>query len=396
MINKIASDKNRIFRTLSFRCWCVLTVLLFSCLYQIQPSAHSETYSIQEPECRAAIVMEASSGDVAYALNEHEPLPPASMVKMMVILLVSEKIEQGSITWTDTVKVSANASKMGGSQVYLKQGEEFTIQELLEAVIIQSANDASISLAEYIGGSAKGFVDMMNAKAASLNMKHTRFHTPHGLPPSKGQEPDMSSAYDLALLAREIVTKYPDVLKWSSTETQEFRDGAFKMYNTNHLIRDFQGCDGIKTGYYKEAGFCVTATAMRNDIRIITVVMGCEKSKQRFREAARLLSYGFDQYVNKTIAEKNEPIDQSIPVISGVKSETIPVLAQAVNTIARKNDPRTIAKRITLVKELRAPVQPGQECGFVTFIFDGRDIGTAPLVTNETIEELGFWGKLFN
>ncbi|MBN1356563.1 D-alanyl-D-alanine carboxypeptidase [bacterium] len=349
--------------------------------------------SIQSPDCKSAVVMEVSTGDIAYELNPHLPLPPASMVKMMVIYITMEKIREGSLRLTDSVTTSANASKMGGSQVYLKHGEQFTIDELIQAVMVQSANDASMVLAEYIGGSAKGFVDMMNAKARELGMNDTVFRTPHGLPPGNNQEPDLISAMDLAVLGRALVLRYPELLKWSRMETKEFRDGKFIMTNTNQLVKSFNGCDGIKTGYYREAGFGITATAERGGVRIIAVVMGCEKGKVRFSEAARLLSFGFDQYRLVNVAESGHAIDTPVPVVSGEKKEIHPEISGDLNVVIRKSNPEDITRHVELIPNLKAPVKSGTECGSVMFLIGDRELGELPLVISEDIPELSWWGK---
>jgi D-alanyl-D-alanine carboxypeptidase (penicillin-binding protein 5/6) len=348
---------------------------------------------LSPPCCRAAVVMEASSGDVIYKLNADQPLPPASMVKMMLIYIAMKRVQAGELHLTDLITTSAHASKMGGSQVYLKHGEQFTLEEMLQAVIIQSANDAAMAIAEHIAGSARGFVDMMNATAEELGMTHTTFHSPHGLPPARHQKSDLSSALDMAILARAIITEFPEVLKWSKSDQVGFREDTFIMTNTNKLIRSFPGCDGLKTGYYREAGFNVTATAKQKNVRIIVVVMGCHKGRERFEEAARLLRWGFDQYTEFTLIEKGDAIDKTIPVTDGIKVETTPTAASTVKAVVLKKRIGEIIRKIHLVSELPAPVEPGAKCGEITFLLDDRVLGHVDLVTDEAIPELGFWAK---
>jgi serine-type D-Ala-D-Ala carboxypeptidase (penicillin-binding protein 5/6) len=349
---------------------------------------------IQAPECKSAVVMETTTGNIVYALNAHQPLPPASMVKMMVIYIVMDSIREGTLHYTDLITTSAHASKMGGSQVYLKHGEQFTVEELLQAVMIQSANDASMALSEYLGGSSKGFVDMMNIKAQELGMTDTVFHSPHGLPPGRGQEPDRVSAHDLAVLARALVNEFPEVLQWSQLDKKAFRDGKFIMTNTNRLVKTYPGCDGIKTGYYREAGFGVTATATRNGIRMISVIMGCDKGKIRFAEAARLLSWGFTQFKVVTVATKNQEISQSIPVVSGVRKTTRAVISGELTTIVPKNHEAEIEHKLHMAESLQAPIKSGTECGSIIFMLGDKELGELPVVTAEDIQELGWWGKL--
>ncbi len=370
----------------------LLTTLIAVVLSSITAAANPPEISI--PDCKSAIVMEVSTGDVVYALNADEPLPPASMVKMMLIYLTLKKVHDGEVSLDDVITTSAHASRMGGSQVYLKQGEQFTLREMLKAVMIQSANDAGMAIAEYIGGGKKGFVDMMNAAAAELGMKNTIYRTPHGLPPSKGQKPDLVSARDLAILAREIILNYPEALKWSGMEKAEFRDGKFMMTNTNHLIRTFPGCDGLKTGYYTKAGFGVTATASQRDIRVIAVVMGCKKSKTRFEEAARLLRYGLDQFKKIKVVNAGTVIDKPLRIQDGVVSETFPITAGSITAIARKNAKDKITSNISLVDKMVAPVKKNVECGSVAYFLGDRKLGEVALVTAEDIPALSWWGKL--
>ncbi|MBU1073297.1 D-alanyl-D-alanine carboxypeptidase, partial [bacterium] len=243
----------------------------------------------------AAVLMDARTGEVLFAENEHEPLPPASMVKMMTELIVLELEAEGEIGSDDQVLVSAKASKMGGSQVYLKQGESFTVHELLLALSIHSANDAAVALAEHVAGSVEAFVDLMNSRARALGMHDTRFHFVHGLPPGWRQEADLSSAYDMALLGRELST-HPEALAWAVSDQVPFRDGRFILTNPNPLVGNFRGLEGIKTGFHSQAGYCLTAAATQKGVRLISVVMGASTDENRGLETTRLLARGFDTY----------------------------------------------------------------------------------------------------
>ena len=222
---------------------------------KVARAADAETY-------RAGILIDADTGTVLFEKNAHLKAPPASMTKMMLILLVAERVRDGSMHWDDPITTSAWASKIGGSQVYLKQGEVFPLSEMMQAIVIHSANDASMAVAEAVAGSSEAFVDLMNERAKQLGMKDTTYHSVHGLPPGKGQQADMSSAADLATLARELV-KFPEVMKWAGTKEAPFRQGAMTLTNTNRLVRETSWVDGLKTGYYREAGFNVTATGQR-------------------------------------------------------------------------------------------------------------------------------------
>jgi len=348
-----------------------------------------------DPEtCKSALVMEVSSGDIIYEYNSRERLSPASMTKMMLILITMDRVKSGDLSMEDPITTSAHASRMGGSQVYLAHNEVFTLQEMLKAVLIQSANDASMAIAEHIGGSVQGFIDLMNARARELGLEDTEYHSPHGLPPGRGQKPDLTSARDLALLGRVLVTRHPEILRWCRLDKEPFRDGKFIMTNTNRLIKQFVGCDGLKTGYYHSAGFSVTATAEQDGVRIIAVVMGCKKRQKRFDEAARLMKWGLMQYRNVDLVEAGAVSDRSIPVVNGTLTETVPVMAETVTAVIRRDMADRIVKKTTLDRELTAPVQPGQSCGNVTFLLDDREIGRTALKTGEEIEALSWWGKL--
>ncbi len=344
--------------------------------------------------CKSALLMEASSGEIIFEMNSHDRLPPASMVKMMLILLVMEKIQSEELSYDEMITTSAAASRIGGSQVYLKQGEQFPVKDLIKTVLIQSANDSCYAIAEHIAGSAEGFIDMMNEKARQLGMSETQYHSVHGLPPAKGEEPDLTTAHDLAILAREIVTQHPEVLQWSSLDTESFRDGQFLMTNTNRLVRQMEGCDGLKTGYYQEAGFCVTATAIQKGVRTIAVVMGCEKGKERFAEASRLMKLGFTLYKEMELIVPGIAVDKSIPVKDGQKLETYPVVQTGIRAVIRKNRVDDIIMKTTLERELTAPIEPGAVCGSINFFLDDRELGSSPLITAEAIEHLSWWGKL--
>jgi len=349
--------------------------------------------TILPPNCRSAFLIEASTGDVVYEMNADEPLPPASMVKMMTILIAMEQIANGTLHLEDLITTTALASKIGGSQVYLKENEQFSLEEMLKAVVIHSANDAATAIAERIGGSVEGFVHMMNERASALGLTQSVFRTPHGLPPATDQQPDLSTARELAVIGREIATHHPKVLEWAQMNNVGFRNNEFIMANTNKLIGSYPGADGIKTGFYDKAGFCVTASALRNGVRMIAVVMGCEKGKQRFEEAARLMSYGFDQYKQITLIEKGVASSANLPVVDGEKTETTPVTAERLAVTIRKKDEASIVRKTMLFKNMTAPVSPNVECGSMTFQIGDKEIGRVPLITTETIPALSWWGK---
>ncbi len=246
------------------------------------------------PPYRHAIVVDASNGAVLYEEHAHEPADPASIVKMMVTLLTLEQVELGTISLDDTIEVTDRAARIGGHQVYLKTGEVFTLEQLLKAVMITSANDAAFAVAEYVAGSQQAFVGLMNERAAQLGMTDTRFVNAHGLPPEnrRFEDSNQTSAYDLTLLARELLDRFPLVLQWTSSQDETFRDSP--LINTNHsLLDNFPGVDGLKTGYHRGAGFNLVATATRDGRRIISVVMGAKNKGERLKATMHLLDLGF-------------------------------------------------------------------------------------------------------
>jgi D-alanyl-D-alanine carboxypeptidase (penicillin-binding protein 5/6) len=274
-----------------------------------------------------AITVDADTGEVVFEENADAKCYPASIVKLMDLLLIMEKIEQGSLKLDDKVSVTANASRMGGSQVYLKEGEVFTVEELLYALMVQSANDAAVALAIHVAGSTDAFVKMMQERANTLGMKETTFHTVHGLPPARDQEPDISSPRDLVLLAREVL-KYPNALRYTSTRVRGFRNDTYEMRNHNRLLGDVRGCDGLKTGYFRRGGYSVAATAERDGNRFIAVVTGSKEKKVRDAKARELLSSAFANAQAKptpvptpaTVASQSQAAQQSAPAEKPFKS----------------------------------------------------------------------------
>ncbi len=240
----------------------------------------------------SAIVVDADSGEPLVVKNALQPVYPASVLKLMDLYVILDLIQQGKVKLDDVVTTSANASNMGGSQVYLKEGEQFTIDELLYALMIQSANDAATALAEHIAGSKEAFVSMMNAKAKEIGMKNSTFFSVHGLPPAEGQQPDVTTARDMATLCMALL-KFPDTLKYTSVASRGFRDNSFVMQTHNGLLKRVPGCDGFKTGYFRVAGYSIAATAQRDGRRVIAIVMGSESKQVRDNNAAQLIETGF-------------------------------------------------------------------------------------------------------
>ncbi len=259
-------------------------------------TARAEPLSVRSADPYVgAIVVDAATGDVLFEDMPDAQGYPASCIKLMDLLLILEKVEQGSLQLDENVTVTAESATMGGSQVYLKEGEIFTIDELLYALMVQSGNDAAVALAIHVAGTKNGFTELMNEKAAALGMSNTVFHSVHGLPPGVGQEPDVSTPHDMTRLCRELL-KYKDVFRYTATRERPFRPDAqepFIMRNHNPLLASFEGCDGFKTGYFKKAGYSMAVTAMRKDNRVIAVILGSADRKTRNAKAAELMAKGF-------------------------------------------------------------------------------------------------------
>jgi len=341
----------------------------------------------------AACVMEPVSGTVIFDHDMHKPWPPASMTKMMLMLIVAQKLHDGSLRLDDRIPTSEYAARMGGSQVYLKPGETFSLDDMMKAVVVHSANDATVAVAEYIAGSAAAFVQIMNEQARKLGMHDTHYYSVHGLPPGPGQQPDITSAYDSALLARELV-KYPDVLRWSSIDSTGFRNNTFVLRNTNHLIRTYAGCDGLKTGFYDRAGFNVTATARRNGLRLIAVVMGSPSKRANFDAAASLLSQGFFNYYNYAVGTKGAPVKQVVAVSGGTVGELRPVWGQDLSVFLKHGDEKQgFTLSYDLPASVSAPIKAGQQVGTGRVVIDGRTVASAPLIAPAAVARGSLWQR---
>ena len=334
-----------------------------------------------------ACVIEPTSGTVVFAKNEHQPWPTASLAKMMLMEIVAEKLDDGSLKLTDQIPTSEKAAKMGGSQVYLKPGETFSLDDTMKAIVVHSANDSSVAVAEYIAGSTEAFVLMMNAEAAKLGMKDTHYYSVHGLPPASGQQADVASAYDQALLARALV-KHPQILQWSGITTAPFRAGTFELRNTNHLVFNYNGCDGLKTGFYYKAGFNVVATAHRGGLRLIAVVLGSPRKGENFRSAGELLSVGFAQYEMKAIAKKGSASSVSVAVTDGAASKVVPVWGDDAAVFMKRGDEKTAYKvNYEVPAMIAAPVRAGQKIGSAEVIVGGQSTSTVALLAPSDITE---------
>lgn len=368
------------------------TIILFLLMITLA----SSVFASPDGNFKATILIDAESGEVLDSYNEHKALPPASMVKMMTELIILELVKSGELNNSDLITVSAKASKMGGSQVYLKHNEVFPLIELLKALSIQSANDAAVALAEYTSGSTIAFVELMNQRARELGMNDTVFHSVHGLPPGSGQKSDLSSPYDMALLGREL-SKYPEALEWAVSNNVPFRDGKFILTNPNPLVGKFRGLEGIKTGYTSRAGFCLTAAATQKGLRLISCVMGATTNKARGEETTRLLSRGFAMYTRVTlIALAGEPMDIETKISGGKTTKTTLAYAEPLIAGMRKDAVGEVELVHDLPKKIKAPLAKGAIVGTARAVLNGKILGEVDLVTSEEIEEGNWWEKLIH
>lgn len=347
------------------------------------------------PPYRAAVLMEATSGEILFEENGGERRPPASMVKMMTMLLVAESVAAGRLSWDEPITASREAERMGGSQVYLATGETFTLAELMEAIVIASANDASLAVAEGVAGSREEFVDQMNERARALGMTATEYHTPHGLPPAKDQQPDLSSARDMALLAREVL-RHPRIMAWSDTAESTFRNGTFQLLNTNHLIRTTPWVSGIKTGYTREAGFNLTATGERNGMTLIAVVMGAPTKQRCSEEALKLLNRGFSGFQPLHAVRKGDVIANDVAVRNGEPRFVRVVAGDELTVVSPRGAKRSFTLDLLLPAELEAPLDAAAPVGTVVIREDGREVGRVPALAGDAVEkQKRFWERFF-
>jgi D-alanyl-D-alanine carboxypeptidase (penicillin-binding protein 5/6) len=323
------------------------------------------------PALRGALVEDADTGRVLYAYNADMPWPPASMAKMMMLLVAEDQIRSGRLHLTDPVRISANAAHTGGTRLGMHTGDVYPLGELMKAALVKSANDAAVAVAEKVGGSTEGCVALMNQKARSLDLRVTHYNTVDGLPPSAGRDVDITSAYDLAAVGRAIIHS-TDLLQWSSQEECPFDNGLRMLHNTNHLIGHFDGCDGIKTGFTYHAGFNLTATAKRADMRLIAVVLGAPSNPGRFREAARLLEWGFDNFISLTLAKRGETLPVRVQVAAGAVIQ--PVAAEDVKVVLPKRDVSGLKIEYDIPSAFNGPLLVGSPIGLVNVRAGGQVI----------------------
>lgn len=331
---------------------------------------------------KSVILMEVSSGQVLLSKNPDEKLPPASITKIMTLLLVMEALDSGKITLEDAVTTSRNASSKGGSQIWLKEGEQMTVHELIKATAVASANDASTALGEFIAGDEMTFVAMMNRRAAELGMVNTNFENCSGLDDTA--ENHYSTARDIAIMSCELM-KHEKIKEYTTIWMDSLRNGETELVNTNRLIRFYEGATGLKTGTTSKAGYCISATAQRNGMELVAVVLGSDNSNERFEDAKTLLSWGFSNYEVYT-PQVDLSLVTDVNVLYGEQSTISPVASEMSPILIKKGSQNNISQRVDMCIDVEAPVEKGQTLGNVYFECNGENVATCPLITENRVE----------
>ncbi len=355
-------------------------------------SCRISVYAAVEVSAPSAILIEASTGEVIYEKNATEQRSPASITKIMTLLLMFEALEDGKVSLSDSVLTSEHAASMGGSQVFLEEGETQSLETMLKCIVVASANDASVAVAEHIAGSEQGFVDLMNKKAVELGMTDTHFEDCCGLSDS---DLHYTSAKDVAIMSRELVVNYPKIYDYTGIWMEDFThttsrgESTFTLSSTNKLLKQYPYTTGLKTGSTSKAKFCVSATARKDNIDLIAVIMGCESGKIRFKEAASLLNYGFS--VCNLYRDENDFVLQDIPLKGAVeKSAGVAFKEPFVYLDTENRDLSAIQKNLQLPEVVEAPVQEGGVVGYAIYTLNGQEIGKTEIVFTKTIEKANF------
>ena len=341
-----------------------------------------------ELEAKSALLMDVATGTVLYEQNAHESLAPASVTKVMTMLLIMEAIDSGRIGWGDTVTVSETAAAKGGSQVYLKVGETMSVEEMLKSIAVSSANDCACAMAELLCGSEAAFVEAMNKRAKELGMEATNFVNCTGLDDGEDAASHKTSAYDIALMSRELLKNHPDITRFTTIWMDTIRGGEFGLSNTNKMVRFYNGCTGLKTGFTRGAGYCLSASAERDGLQLVAVVMGCETSQKRFAACKSMLDYGF---ANFALIQPEIPAETGVPVKLGVEDTVKAIPAQDGTMLIDKGQKASVTSEIVLEEEVTAPISQGQRLGTMTIKAGEQILAEIPMVAESSIAKLTFW-----
>ena len=343
-----------------------------------------------EVAAKSAILMDLATGTVLFEQNAHEKLPPASVTKVMTMLLIMEAIDQGRIGWDDSVTASDAAAAKGGSQIYLKSGETMSVTDMLKAIAVSSANDAACAMAEHIAGSEEAFVQQMNARAAELGMEDTHFVNCTGLDDQANAAEHLTSAHDIAVMSRQLLLHHPEIKKFTTVWMDTLRGGTFGLSNTNKMIRFYSGATGLKTGFTAKAGYCLSASALREGMELVAVVMGSATSKDRFAACKSLLDYGFANFA----LIRSQSQEGGVPVKLGEADRVTATPVREPCLLIDKAQKNTVTTQITLDKTVTAPVSKGQRLGTLTIRAGEQVLDQIPLVAAAPVRKLT-WGQMF-
>ena len=358
-------------------------IILFFCLLFALPIVSVSALSEEDISAPSAVLMDASSGKILFEKNPHDQRPCASITKVMTLTLVMEALDSGKIHMDDTVTASAHAASMGGSDIWLEEGEQMSVDDMIKATAVASANDAAVALAEFVSGSEEDFVQAMNDKAQSLGMTDTTFKNCNGL----DEEGHITSAYDVALMSRELI-KHKEIFDYTSIWLDSLRDGATQIVNTNKLLRSYNGITGLKTGTTGDAGSCISATAERDGLSLIAVVLGADSGKQRFSDAAALLDYGFANFKSRelSLSDTLEPI----PVEGGMKDSVKIQCSDTAVLTAPKGEGEGIEQSLDIPDVITAPVSKGDIVGKLSFTLNGEEVASFDITAAEDVEKKSF------
>jgi len=337
---------------------------------------------------KSALLMDIATGTVIYENNAHEKLAPASVTKVMTLLLIMEAIDSGRIRWEDTVTASEAAAAKGGSQIFLKAGETMSVSDMVKSIAVSSANDCACAMAEHIAGSETAFVEKMNARAAQLGMEDTHFVNCTGLDDGEEAASHLTSAYDIAIMSRELMKNHPDITKFTTIWMDTVRGGSFGLANTNKLVRFYPGATGLKTGFTSAAGYCLSATAQRDSLGLIAVVMGAETSQERFNSCKQMLDYGFASFC---LAKPQLPAENTVRVKLGTATQVKAVPAESIELLIDKSQQSSITTEVTLQEELTAPISEGERLGMLVVKSGEHILAQVPMVAESAVTRLSFW-----
>ncbi|SHF58341.1 D-alanyl-D-alanine carboxypeptidase family protein [Ornithinibacillus halophilus] len=366
----------------------ILMMSMNSLVFAEENKSEGENTKLAE-DAKSAILIERDTGEILFEKNSNEELPPASMTKVMTLLLIMEALDKGVIEKDETIRVSENAAGMGGSQIFLEAGEEMTVNDLLKGVAVASGNDASVALAERIAGSEEAFVQKMNEKVKKLGLENTKFQNVSGLP----AEDHYSTAYDMAIMAKELL-KYESITEYTSIYEDYLRKGTedeFWLVNTNKLVRFYPGVDGLKTGFTSEAKYCLTATAKKNDMRVVAVVMGIDTPKERNATVSQMLDYAFNSYDTKKLFDKDQTIT-TLEILKAEQKKVDVVASESISTIYRKGDSLDdITTSVKIESELSLPIKKGDQVGVLKVMSGEETLSETPLTVNENIDKASYF-----